>query len=297
MWLFFAFIAPAFYAVAETLDNFLSNKAFRHPLTLTFYASLFNLVFMPVLFFLNPPVIPPLRTLPIFLALGFVGFGYLIPYYKALKTDDTSVAIAFLAIERIFVPVLAFLIVGEMLAVRQYIGIALIVVSVFSLALHNSKGRFRFSKAVWLITVAALFLAFEGVLLKLLFDEGVTVSTAVIGESALCLVFGVSLLFLKRVRRDVMLSWPLFLKLSPIFLIEEGFTFLGQLTESSAISVTSVSVVKGITMTSPFFLLFYAMAGHTLLPRVFKENLHRKNIHKKLFLFCLLIIGIILIKD
>lgn len=297
MWLLFAFLAPAFYAIAEIFDNFLVNKEFRHPMTVVFYSFLFNLIFVPLLFIFQHPAFPPLHTLPIFLLLALVNVGYLYPYYRGLKSDDTSVVISFFAIGRIFVPVFAFLIVGEVLAFQQYAGIALIILSVAALATHHSKQRFKFSKALWFIALAALLLAVEGVLLKLLFDQGINVSTAVGGESILSTLLAMFILCSGQVRKDVRAVWPLFVKLSPLFLLEETLTFLGQVSESTAISLTSVSVVKGITMASPFFLVAYAWAGHKMFPNLFKEDLHRKKIVRKLLLFVVLIIGIILVKE
>ncbi len=297
MWLIFAIISPALYAVAEISDNFFVNKNFKHLSTLIFYSAVFNILYVPILFYFQHPQVPPVKTIPIFFLLGFVNIAYLYPYYKGLQSDDTSVAISFLAIERIMVPILAFIIVGEVLDVTQYAGILLIVISVFLLGLHHARSKFKFSKGVWYISCAAVFLAFEGVLLKLLFQDGVTVSTAVGGETLMAIIFGISVLGSKAVRRDVVTSFPLFLKLSPLFLLEELFTFLGLITEGYAISLTSVSVVKGITMASPFFLVIYAWLGRGFFPRFFKEDLHKKKIIKKVLLFALLIVGIILVKE
>lgn len=297
MWLLFAFLAPAFYAIAEILDNFLVNKEFKHPFTLVFYTTLFNLIFIPILFFFEPPQIPPSDTIPLFIVLGLVGIGYLYPYYKGLQSDDTSIAISFFAIGRIFVPVLAFLIVGEVLDVLQYAGIGLIIISVFLLGIHHKRSSFRLSKAVWYIGFAAFLLAFEGVIFKLLFDSGVTVSTAVGGQAIISLALGLTLLLFTKTRIKIKTAFPVFIKLSPIFLVEELFTFLGQVSEAKAISLTSVSVIKGITMIAPFFLIIYAWFGHSFFPNLFKEDLHKKQIEKKVLLFIILVIGIMLIKE
>ncbi|MFA6432586.1 MAG: EamA family transporter [Candidatus Paceibacterota bacterium] len=297
MWIFFAFLAPAFYSIAEVFDNFLANKKFKKLLTLVFYTSLFNLIFIPVLFLFDPPQIPPLDTLPIFVILGFISIGYLYPYYKGLQSDDTSIAISFFAIGRLFIPVLAFLIVGEVLDLVQYIGIALIVTSVIALGLHHTKAKFRFSKAIWHIGLAAFILAFEGVLFKLLFDDGVSVSTAIGGEAAIALILALSLLAFHRVRHDIKASLPTFIRLSPLFLLEEMLTFFGLAAEAYAISLTSVSVVKGITMISPFYLLIFAWLGRGLFPSVFKEDLHKGHLLKKILFFAILLSGVILLRE
>jgi len=297
MWFFAALLAAGLYAVAETCDNFLVNREFKHPLTLAFFAYTFSVIFVPVLFYFQPPSWPLLSTIPVFIAVGFVNFGYLWPYYKGLREDDTSVAISFLAIERIMVPALAFLVVGEVLAPSQYLGIVIIVAAVIALGLHHARRRFKLSKGVWYITWAALFLAFEGVLLKVLFDNGVTVSTAVGGETIVSFLFAATVLFSKRVRKDVVASSPLFFRLLPLFLVEELFTFLGLYSESWAISHASVSIVKAITMVAPFFLMLYAWIGEGISPRFFKEDLRRGKVVRKAFLFALIIAGIILVKN
>ena len=297
MWLIFAFLAPALYAIAEIFDNFLANKEFRHPLTMVFYSSVFNLIFVPILFLFQPADFPPVHTIPIFTLLGLVNIGYLYPYYKGLKSDDTSVVVSFFAIGRIFIPVLAFLIVGEVLELQQYIGIIIVIISVVSLATHHAGKRLRLSKAAGYITFAAFLLAFEGVFFKMLFEQGVGVSTAVGGQALISLFLALFIPLSFKARRDIKGTLPLFIKLSPIFLLEELFTFLGQVSESSAISLTSVSVVKGITMVSPFFLLIYAWLGEGIFPNLFREDLHRKKILRKLLLFVILTVGIILIKE
>ncbi len=296
MWLFFALASAALYGVAEILDNFLANREFKHPFTLVFYASIFNVIYVPLFWLAERPTMPPLSTIPIFILLGFVNVSYLYPYYRGLKVDDTSIAISFLAIERIMVPVLAFFVVGEILQPVQYLGIAVVIASVVLLGLHHSRKKFTFSKGMLYISVAALFLAIEAVLLKLLFNDGVTVGTAVTGESLMTLCFGLSIFLLPRVRKDILRTLPLFARLTPIFCVEEAFTFLGLFTESKAISETSVSLVKGISMISPFFLIVYAWIFGNLFPVIFKEDLHRRNVARELALFTILVIGVMLIR-
>ena len=109
MWLTFALASAAIYAIAEIIDNYLTNKKFDEPLALVFFCSFFNLLYVPIFTLVgDTPALPPLSTVPIFILLGFVNMGYLYPYYKGLRNDDTSVAISFLAIERIMVPLLHF---------------------------------------------------------------------------------------------------------------------------------------------------------------------------------------------
>ena len=115
MWLFIAFLAPAFYGWSNIFDNFLANQKFKKPLVLAFYTSLFNIVFLPIIFLIQKPVLPAFEIIPIFVGLGMINILYLYPYYRGLQTEDTSIAVSFFSFGRIFIPILAYFIVGEVL--------------------------------------------------------------------------------------------------------------------------------------------------------------------------------------
>lgn len=295
MWIIFAFIAPAFYGIAEVLDNFLANKIFKSPWALTLCASLFNVCFLPVFFLFDPPSVPPLHTIPVFILLGFVEFAYLYPYYKGLQNDDTSIVSALFGLSRIFIPILAFLIVGEVLSLLQYVGVVLIILSGVLLSLQKKHAKMIFSKSFWYIALAGFLLSFEGVLLKLLFKEGVTYSTAVGGEMIIALLFSLPLFTLKRVRKEVVVPWYSVKTLFFVLIVEELFTFLAFSSETYAINLAPVSIVKGVGMFIPFFILFYGKMLKTRFPGVFREHLGHVVILKKIVLFLLMIFGIILI--
>lgn len=295
MWILFAFIAPAFYGVAEILDNFLSNKIFKHPLTLAFFASMFNFLVIPIFFIFNPPTWPPLTTIPIFLILGFVEFGYLYPYYKGLQNEDTSVVSAFFGLGRIFIPILAFLIVGEILSLVQYIGIVLIISASILLSFKKKHTKLLFSKSFWYIGLAAFMLSFEGVLLKYLFQNGVSYSTAIGGEMLVAAMFSLFLLFSNKVRHDIVSSTKAIKIFFPLFVFEEVITFLAFAAEAYAIDKAPVTIVKAIGMFIPFFILFYGKMLKTRFPTVFKESTNTGIIIKRIILFTVMVAGILLL--
>jgi len=297
MWLLFALLAPAFYGGSNIFDTFLANRKFRNPFTLVFYTSLFNLAFIALLFVLQRPTIPTTEVIPIFLLLGFINVGYLYPYYRALQNDDTSVVVAFFGLGRIFIPILAFFIVGEVLASTQYVGIALIIAGVMALSVRREHARFLLSKAAGYMTLAAFVMAFEGVLLKYLFEHGVNFSAALGGEMIVSLLLAMFFLIPHTTRTDIVANAGLFRKMLPVFAAEEAFTFLGFAAESYAIVIAPVSMVKGVTMLAPFFLLLYAKVLKNRLPGVFKENVEKDSTIRKMILFALIVFGVMLVKS
>ncbi|MFA7315758.1 MAG: DMT family transporter [Candidatus Paceibacterota bacterium] len=298
MWIVIALIAPASYAVANIFDTLLTTRSFKNPFTLTFYSSLFNILFIPVLFLFDTPTPISLQVIPIFILLGLINIGYLYPYYKGLQSDETSTAVSFFGIGRIFIPINAFLIVGEKLHFAQYVGVALIMVSVILLSIKpRIEGSIKFSKALRYITCAAFITSFEGVLLKYLFNQGVSISTAISGELAASLLIACSFLMIPHLRQDIKKHFSLFKQKAHLFLTEEIFTFIAFTAESVAIKMAPVSLVKSITIFTPFFILFYAKFFGKRFAHLFNEAQDRKTTIKKIILFMVLSLGIILVSN
>lgn len=295
MWMLLALLTPAFYAAANIVDNYLVSKKFSNPISITFYSFLFNLFFAPLIIVFTGGIQAPTETIPIFILLGFINIAYLYPYYKGLQNDDTSTAVSFFALGRIFIPIWAFLIVGESLTFYQYIGILLIVVASILVSLKRQLLKMKMSKAFWFIGVSAFFTSFEGVLIKHLLDQGVSVGTAIGGEMIISFMFSLLLLLSFKTRKTILKDFKIFKSVIGIFAIEEFFTFLAFAIESYVISLAPVSPVKSITLFTPFFLLLYAKAFSKKFPKFFSEKVSAGPTLRKIILFTCMIIGAMLI--
>ncbi len=297
MWLFFAFLAPAFYGIANVFDNLLTNKHFKNPAVLVFYTSLFNIIFIPLLFFFYELSWPSMATWPIFAVLGFVNVAYLWPYYKGLQSDDTSTAVSFFSLGRIFIPFWAFFIVGETLSFGEYTGVLLIIISSILLSMQGSLKDIKLSKALFYILFAAFIISFEGVLLKLLFNQGVSAGNAIAWEMIISFVFAMLLIFHKDSWVDIKSSFPLFKKKLPVFFVEEGVTFVAFSAGAIALTMAPVSLVKSITIFSPFFVLLYAKLFGKKFPELFNEQKGVGITLKKVLLFTVMTIGVLLVTN
>jgi len=295
MWILIALIAPTCYGIACVFDSFLINKNFKNPLTIAFFSSLLNIIFVPFLFLFDKPIIPPITLIPIFILLGIINISYLYPYFRGLQNDDTSTVVAFFGIGRIFIPILAFLIAGEILSLYQYVGIILIILSVLSLSIKRIPKGFIFKKAFIYIICAAFITSFEGVLLKYLFNHGIPVSTAIGGELIMSLFLVFLFLLPKSLRKDIQTNISTFKKNIHIFFTEELFTFLAFVAEGYAIHIAPVSLVKGITIFTPFFILLYSNLFGKRFPNTFKEEKNIRSNIKKILLFTSLSVGVFLI--
>ncbi len=296
MWILFAFLAPALYAVAEIFDEYLSNHGFKNTTSLIFLASLLNFVFVPILFLIQTPVMPPAHLIWPIIGVALTNLLYLFPYYKSLRIEDTSIVSAFFSMGKIIIPIFAFLFVGEVLEIKQYIGIAVIILGNVFLALHKSKQKMKLSKAFYMILYASTLLAIEGILFKYMFEQGLGWSTAMGGQLLMAGTLAViGLLLYSKTRKQIWEDRHHFRKSIRLFFTEELFTFLGLGAETFAISIAPVSLVKGVGMVVPIFVLSYTVMIKRYSPKSFHEDVHLLTIVKKALIFGMIILGLFLI--
>lgn len=292
--LVFAFLAPALYGAANILDNFLVGKLFRKIPALIFYSELLNVLFIPFVWLFQTPELPSWNVVPIFLAIGACDMLYLYPYYKALQSDDTAVVSSLFSIGKIFVPILAFLIVGEVLTMAQYLGFALIITSSTLLTLSVKHGSLRLRPSFFYMLIASLLISLEIVLYKYLL-ENVSWSTGFV--SSLLAAFGLAFLMLlvRRWRKDIMEGWSIFRRRFPLLAAEELLTVGATGSYTYATASLPATLIGGIAESQSFIVLLYAVLFSRFFPKVFKEKIDTRNVFKKISLFVLTIIGVALI--
>ncbi len=293
MWVLIAFLNPSLHALSNVLDNYLVNRLFERKTTLIFYATLLNALFLPFLFlFAGLPSFPADNALLIFIGLAFINVIYLYPYYKALEQNDTSKVVALFSLSQLFVPVLAYVVVREVLTPLQYVGAGLIMATSLALSLERNSLS-KLNGSFWWMVLCTFILAFEYVLYKLAFVS-VDWITGFSWPVIFSFGFALPLLLVTAIRNDIVSSWALFRRKFHVFATEELTTFLGIAAGTYAISVAPVTLVKAIVSTEPAFVLLYAVAFRKLYPRVFKEQVDRISIYKKLALFVIMGVGVVL---
>jgi uncharacterized membrane protein len=296
MWILLAFLAPALYAISEIFDEYLTNRGFKNLTPLVFMVCLFNFIFVPVVFLIEKPVWPEAHLLLPLFGVALTNLLYLVPYYKALRKEDTSVVSAFFSFGKIIMPVASFLLIGEVLELREYVGIGIIILANIFLALHSVRKKIRISKAFFLILLASTLLAIEGILFKYMFLQGMNWGTAVGGQLMISGFFGcVALLLFKKTRKRIVEAKKEYRKVGAVLFVEELFTFLAVGVETYAIMLAPVSLVKGVGMSIPIFVLLFTIVVKKYNPKAFRENTGRVMVIKKIAIFGCIIVGLMLI--
>lgn len=293
-WIFAALLEPIFHGGANVLDEYFTNKFFKNPVTLIFFSSLINILFLPIIMLVQRPEMPSGTAMFWFAVIGAIDIAYLYPYLKALQVEETSVVTSLFSLEKLFIPALAFIFVQESLTMTQYLGFAIIILSDLALAAHT-HGRVRFDRRAFLyMTICSFLIASQLVIYKFTFETE-RWSTAFVWGTLWTFALTLPAVFFAKQRRAIVAHLQNLRHTGPLFALEEMFTFLGSAGSTYAIALAPVTLVAGISSLQPIAVLLYAVAFKRALPGVFKEKVSRKSIMKKLILFAILIVGVVLV--
>ncbi|MBS3123249.1 EamA family transporter [Candidatus Woesearchaeota archaeon] len=276
-WIIFALLEPFFHGFANVIDNHFTNNLFKKTTTLVFFASFTNILFLPIIFLLDFPSFITPSQIPFFIILGLTGIGYLYPYYKALQNDDTSIVVSLFSLGKIFVPLLAFLLVGEILAISQYIGFFVVILSATLLTL-NGKQKFRLNNSFFWMILCTLIISFEVVIYKYIFNI-MSWGTGFTWATLFSFMFALPLIFIKKTRNGIFSQVKTFKNNFKLFAFEEFLTFSG----------------SAVTSFQPIVVLLYALTLGRFFPKFFKEDITTKNLIKKIILFVIMVLGVIII--
>lgn len=291
-WIVFAIAAQALFAVSNFIDKFLIDKRIKDPFLVTILAGLASLLLGLLIFLFRGFSLIETKQLILILISGILLELYLIPYFKALRMDDASRIVPLFQFVPVFVLILSFIILGEALTGKQFLGSVFIIIGGFVLATKKIEGGiFRLRKSLWFMVIASLLYAITGVLFKWVVvaeDFWLTLAYESIG-------MGIGAI--------ILLLWPPYrtgfgremkkLKLSTwgLLFVNETVYVLALLTLFYAILLGSVALVSVIGGVQPFFVLVYGLILSIWFPSIIKEDIQKNTILIKALAILLIFIG------
>lgn len=290
-WIIIALISPMLFAASNVVDSYLTNHLFKRTSTVIVLGYIVGIIFLPFVFLFEIPSLPPIALIPYIFLIGLLNVLYLFPLYKSFQYSDTSIVVSLYDLGKIFVPLIAFLLINEHLALHQYIGSGIIIFSSVFLTLDIKK--IKINSAFWHMVLATLLVSIMLVIYKHLFTS-VSWSTGYFYSALASLFFSLLLLFIPAVRKDLQDSKPHLHKIIPPFLLMELFTFAGMITITFSIFSAPVTIITALQSLQAFFVILYALVLTRYFPKIFKEDITKKSIIKKSFLFLSLILGVVI---
>src|SRR3989344_2195682 len=253
-WFFIALGAPFLWAIVNHADKYLLSKYFKgkNVGALLIFSTLVAILVLPTLYFINPLF----QIIPIF---SFI---------------------------------LAFIILGETLTVRQIIGSILIICGSIFIAMDIGK-KFALKGRVLGLMVGSsfLFALYETIFKFVAVDEGFIVSS--FWEYTGLFIVGVFFFtFVKNYRRQFIGL----IKLRPIFMLSyntasEILTVAGNLLTNFAILLAPVTLVLSVANLQPMFVFILGILITLFLPKIAREKISRTVIFQKIISLVIIICG------
>lgn len=293
-YIFIAFFAPIFNALASTIESRLSNNVFKHQTTMMFYISMMNWVFLPLCFLFGAPTAPTPTALFCYLGLAMIDVLYLYPLYTSMKVIDNSIVAALFSLGQITIPLMSFLFLGEILNLEQYIGFTIIIMASVALSIKGTRIP-KLSKAFYYMVFASLLRAGYIVLEKYVLIEDENWINMVIYPNIMSGLIPFSFLFVRKWRKDIIKNFPPYYNKFKVFALNEFICYFELLAQVYGMSGLSPVVSAAIGATMPMFMLGFCYIGLKKFNIPLNEKITKQQLVKKIFCFVLILLGVVLV--
>ena len=296
-WFFIALIGPFMYALTNHIDKILLEKYFKNNGvgTIILFSSIFSVVVLPFLFFIDKTVLDVggLQII-VLLIVGILGALVLWCYLLALKNEEVSVAIVFYQLMPVFGYILSYFILGETLTKLQIVAMVIVILGTAIISFEiDAENKFKLRrKTILPMLAAAFFWALGGVLFKLVALEE-NVWRSFFWENVGLLVVGIIIfIFIRSYRKNFLLAMRNnSKKILSLNALNESFYILGNFAFAYAYMLAPIALVL---LTDSFQSVFALMIGVFLtvfFPKIATEKIQAKHIWPKIIAICITGIG------
>ena len=285
MWLLFAFTGPVLWAASTHIDKFLVDRYFADsdPALLMVFTALVGVLILPFIAIFAPQTFAQgAAAITVMSLSGMLYMGAMLLYLRAIQREEASVIAPFFQTSTIFTLFLAWLLLGETPGWRRIAGVALIVVSVMSLAIRTGgHSRAVRGRTILLMTGATFVVALSSVLFKYFAvrsDYWSTTFWTFVGEA----VFGAIILAMPSYRRQ----FGVLLRANTKALLaingaNELINLGGGLGVRFASLLAPVAVVAAVSSTTTLFVFGFGVLLSWFAPGLSREDLSRPNLLRK----------------
>ncbi len=296
-WILLALISPILLTLVNHLDKYLLEKYFKDGGVgaLMIFSSLSGVLVLPVaLFFSSENVFEiSLNFISILIMVGIFSALAVFAYLFALEDEEATVVVPFYQTIPIFSGILGYLFLGEEVTTSQIIGMLIIISGSIILSLEiDEVNNFKFkTKAVILMLISSFLFTINAIIFKKVALES-SFWVSIFWENVGLLVTGLFIfIFFKNYRKLFIGVFKENRAKVMIFnIVSEILVLIGNISLQYALMLAPVALVLLVDSYQPIFVLIWAVIFYFLFPNIFKEELDRKNLIKKII--SILIIGL-----
>lgn len=296
MGVFFAILSQAIYGINNYIDKFFLAKYQISPVVITIYSGIFGFLAGIIILLFTGFYQSDLKSFLIILSSGFLTNIYIFPYFKALEKEETSRVIPLFQFTPIFVLILSFIFLGELMQMKQYFGSLLIITGAFLVSLHKLDFKiFNLRPSFWYMMLSSFLFAVSLILYKFGVREIPFWHTLplegfgmMLGAVAVYLYKNNKTIFIEETKRFTKNVYML-------MTVNEAVYLLTRYTIYFAVSLIAVSLVNVLGGLQSVFILIYGVVLSLWFPQILKEVISRKVIVQKMVSIVIIIAGLYLI--
>jgi drug/metabolite transporter (DMT)-like permease len=290
LWMIFAFAAALGWAFVILLDKFVVDSEIDDAMGTGGLHAFFNSLSVAVIAYFIGGLVFDISTVIAGLVVGglYVVANYF--WFAGVGSEEVSRFAPVLSFDIVFISILSFIFLGEVLTLIAYAGVALTVLGCVVISLEDPLHSLRKIKSSWGLT-AALASAFAYSIREVIFKHastGIEIWPLLFYTGLAGMLFSTPLIY--RSREAIMQNTE-GLELMTISGLVSG---IAQSTFFLAVSLGSVILVSTITKTRFLLIFFAATAISRLHPEIMHEPLDRKILIQKLLATLMIIIGVTL---
>ncbi len=296
-WIIITILAHFLNAVVSIIDKHLVSNTVLRPVAYTFYSSISQILFLaaiPIFGF----TFPGTKYLVFGVLIGALFVLALLVFYRAIKLSETSRVIPIVGGSvPTFTFCLSYLFLGERLIFEQIIAFVLFVLGGMLMSSKFEKGKHIIIKGFYFAILAGFLFAIYYTSTKFLFLN------MPFFDGFILLQFGGFLgalaLLISSQNRKIIFSTPQTIKKKTAYLFVPNkiLAAIAAVMIFYAISIekSSVSVINSLQASQYVFLLIFAFILSKKLPNLYKEQIGKEVIIKKLLAIGLIGVGLVLL--
>ncbi len=296
-WYLFALAAPTLYSVSTFVDKFLLEKRIRDPLAITALSGILSGILGIIIGTVTGWRAVGGQGVWILLGAGLLLIIYLIPYFAAMKLDETSRVTPLFGFVPVFTLIMSSIFLHEGMGLKQIFGMIIVVAGGFLLSVKRVEGGiFRPRASLWLMLLSSVLYGLVNILFRFV-AHGATVgfwsilAYEYVGKG----IGGFVLLFVPRIRGAVVRQFQIIKKSVGILAVNDAVNITAETSEAFALTLATVPMVNIVGAVQPFMTLVEGLILTIWFPRIIKEDIGKTAIVHKLISITLIFAGLYLV--
>ncbi len=294
-WYFFAAATPTLYGITNYIDKFLIDKKIKDPVAIAAFVSVISGIFGTVLLAFNHFTFIGIVSTSLLILAGLLLTGYLIPYYAALRSDETSRVAPLFQFIPMFSLILSSIFLKETLGIKQIVGLLLVVTAGFLLSANKIEAKiFKPRKSFWLMLLSTFMYGSIGILLRSVSvntSYWVILSYEYIGAG----IAGLLLLANPKIMANLKSQTTQIKSSIGIISLNNIITILAQMSETYAFTLVAVPLVNVIGAIHPFVVLLFGFILTAWYPHIVKEDVRKSVLMHKALSIAIIFSGLYLV--